>query len=319
MLDFVIMASPIPPLPSIPEPPDEIRARLNLEAEKDPELQKLANDEKAVLLCMVAPYRTVRISPVDEVRASIGLHEEFAVEAVLEEIASKRVSFERLLLLLNTPGGGLHSSFKVARALRDSFKHIEIFVPHMAASGGTLISLIADKIIMGRMSQLSPVDPQLPYKGRRVSALFVRHAFNRLCKVFETKTRDEAPYPHQALAEKLDPVLMEVDHAAVRTALGYAVQILSQSGYDEEKANEIASELVFGYPDHDSDIDVDLADGLGLRVERYDSSTRNRLVWTMMRRWLGKYLYVESRTHAIRYVFPTSLEETHEEQPKSQN
>jgi hypothetical protein len=202
------MSSPAPALPPIAEPPDEIRSRLNLEAEKDSELQKLADEEKAILLCVVAPYRTVRISPVDEVRAVIGLHEEFAVEAVLEEIVTKGVHSEKLLLLLNTPGGGLHSSFKVARALRDSFKYIEILIPHMAASGGTLISLIADKIIMGRMSQLSPVDPQLPYKGRRVSALFVRHAFNRLCKVFETKTRDEAPYPHQALAEKLDPVLM---------------------------------------------------------------------------------------------------------------
>src|ERR1700728_1066954 len=120
------MTSPEITLPVSPESPDGIRSRLNLESEKDADLQKLANDEKAVLLCAVAPYRTVRISPVDEVRASIGLHEEFAIEAVLEEIATRQVPADRLLLLLNTPGGGLHSSFKVARALRDAFKYIEI-------------------------------------------------------------------------------------------------------------------------------------------------------------------------------------------------
>jgi len=140
---------------------DAIRKTLNFREEKDEGLQKLADEEGAVLLCMVVPYRSIRISPVDEVRASIGLHDEFAVEAVLEDMAKKKIPAKKLLLLLNTTGGGLHSSFKVARALRVSFEEIEIFVPHMAASGGTLISLIADRIVMGIMSQLSPIDPQV--------------------------------------------------------------------------------------------------------------------------------------------------------------
>lgn len=64
--------------PPLQQPPaDVIRERLNLKEEKDADLTKLANDEQAVLLCAVAPYRSIRISPVEEISASIGLHEEF--------------------------------------------------------------------------------------------------------------------------------------------------------------------------------------------------------------------------------------------------
>ena len=311
MIQFLATMSTAPALadPILPEqlPADVIRKRLNLKEEKDSDLINLANEEQAVLLCAVAPYRTVRISPIEEVRASIGLHEEFAIEALIEDVSSLQQQSKRLMLLLNTPGGGLHSSYKVAKALRKTFDHIEVFVPHMAASGGTLISLIADKIVMGPMSQLSPVDPQVIYRDRRVSALFVRHAFNRICKLFETKTKDEAPYPHQALANKLDPILMEVDNAAVKTGFQYVKKILEISKYDDETADDIAAMLIFGFPDHDSDIDYEGAEGLGLRVERHDATPRNLKVWRHMRSWLGKYLYAESGTHTIRYVFPASV------------
>lgn len=48
---------------------------------------------------------------------------------------------------------------------------------------------------MGSMSQLSPLDPQVYYDGRMMSALNGRAAYNRLCEAFSQKTRDEAPYP----------------------------------------------------------------------------------------------------------------------------
>jgi len=271
-------------------------------------LLQLAGEEQAVLLCIIAPSRSLRISPVGEIRASIGVNEEFAIEAIVDDLEALTHPPQKLMVLLHTPGGGLHSSFKVARALRRAFTQIEIFVPHTAASGGTLIALTGNKIIMGPMSQLSPVDPQVIYKSRRVSALFVRVAFNRICKLFETKTKDEAPYPHQALADKLDPVLMEGDYAAVTTSFQYAREILKLAGYTTDDCLSIAWDLVYSFPDHDSDIDYAKADELGLRVERHNASERNKKVWRIMRSWLGTYLYEESGTHIIRYVFPNQGE-----------
>lgn len=86
------------------------------------------------MLCAVAPYRPLRVSPIAEMRAAIGLHEEFAFEAVIDEINEQKMANKKLMLLLNSLGGGLHSSFKVARALRQSFSknEIEVYVPHIA-------------------------------------------------------------------------------------------------------------------------------------------------------------------------------------------
>lgn len=245
----------------------------------------------------------MRISPIDEVHASIGLHEEFAFEAVIDEIVSRGLIGKKLMLVVNTLGGAMHSSFKVARALRQSFKQIEVFVPHIAASGGTLIALTGDVIVMGIMSQLSPLDPQIRYKGRQISALHARHAYNRLCNTFAKKTKEEAPYPQQALADKLDPFLMEDWHAAVSMAEDCVAKILQMSRYGED-AQRIAIALVREFPDHDNDIDYEAAKNLGLRVARYDESERNRRVWRHFRAWLGGSLFQESATHIVRYVLP---------------
>lgn len=247
--------------------PDTIRETLNLKAETDALLVGLAKQESAVLMCAVAPYRSVRVSPVEEIQASIGLHEEFAFEAVIDEIYDQGLADRKILLLLNTFGGLLHSSFKVARALRSAFKKIEIYVPHIAASGGTLIALTGDTIIMGQMSQLSPLDPQVFYEGRYISALAFRAAYNRLCRMFAEKTKEEAPYPQQALADKLDPILMEDWNGSIETAEGYATMILQLANYGD-RSGEIAHNLVYHFTEHDADLDFELAKKLGLRVEK---------------------------------------------------
>ena len=305
-----IASPPPPPAAAPPEPiPDFIRDTLNLRVEDDQVLVNLANEENAVLVCAIAPYRSVRVSPVEEVSASIGLHEEFAFEALIDEInevyTEAREGSGKMIFLLNSPGGGMHSAFKVARAIREAFSHIEVFVPHVAASGGTMIALTGDKIIMGRMSQLSPLDPQVMYKGSRISALAFRHAYNRLSGMFAKKTKDEAPYPQQALTDKLDPFIMEEWNATIQTAEVYVKTILQLSGYQQDVAEKIARALVTEFPAHDADINCDMAKELGIRAERNDESERNNKIWRLFRAWLGKYLFEEAGTHVLRYIVPT--------------
>lgn len=297
--------TPVPaPVPAPMPIPDVIRETLDLKEEKDDALVALATEENAILICAVAPYRALRVSPIETISASIGLHEEFAFEALIDEISERGIQSKKIMMLLNSPGGGLHASFKVARAIRESFKEIEMYVPHMAASGGTLIALAADKIIMGIMSQLSPLDPQVFYRGRQMSALTARHSYNRLCKEFEKLTKDEAPYPLQALTEKLDPYHMEDWNCAINTAEQYVETILTLSKY--ANAETMAHELIHHFPDHDSDINFETAVKIGIRAERADANPRNKKVWRSFRCWLGRFLFEESGTHVIRYVFPTS-------------
>src|SRR3979490_3144842 len=64
-------------------------------------------------------------------------------------------------LVLHTPGGLVLASTQIARAIAKHKGKVTVFVPHYAMSGGTLIALAADEIVMNQHAVLGPVDPQL--------------------------------------------------------------------------------------------------------------------------------------------------------------
>ncbi len=64
-------------------------------------------------------------------------------------------------IVLHTPGGLVLASVQIARAIRAHPAKVTVFVPHMAMSGGTLIALAADEVVMCEHSVLGPVDPQI--------------------------------------------------------------------------------------------------------------------------------------------------------------
>src|SRR3977135_1923271 len=64
-------------------------------------------------------------------------------------------------LVLHTPGGLVLSARQSAKVVGDHKAKVTVFVPHYATSGGTLIALAADEIVMCKHSVLGPIDPQL--------------------------------------------------------------------------------------------------------------------------------------------------------------
>ena len=64
-------------------------------------------------------------------------------------------------ILLHTPGGLVLASEQIAFALKRRQGKVTAFVPHYAMSGGTLVALAADEIVMDPNAVLGPVDPQL--------------------------------------------------------------------------------------------------------------------------------------------------------------
>ncbi len=66
-----------------------------------------------------------------------------------------------LTFILHTPGGQLSAAETIAAYLHSKFSYIEVVVPTYAMSAGTMLCLAADRIIMGRQSQLGPTDPQM--------------------------------------------------------------------------------------------------------------------------------------------------------------
>ena len=110
------------------------------------------------------------------------------------------------MLLVNSPGGSVQSSYKIARALRKAFKEIIVFVSTHCTKGGTLLALTGNKIVMGMMSQLSPLDSQLQSGEGSVSANSVVDAHQFVTILFDDVAIEDAAYSYKALSDKFDGI-----------------------------------------------------------------------------------------------------------------
>src|SRR5437867_12051873 len=64
-------------------------------------------------------------------------------------------------LIVHTPGGLVLAAGQIAHALKRHRAKVTVFVPHYAMSGGALVAIAADEIVMDPNAVLGPVDPQL--------------------------------------------------------------------------------------------------------------------------------------------------------------
>ena len=203
--------------------------------------------------------------------------------------------------MVNSTGGLVRSAYKTARAIRESFEDITVFVPHYALSGGTMLALVGNKIIMGMMSQLSPLDVQLPYNSQQVSVNSLFRAKERLDNKFSTKRPEEIPYPDKYLVESLDPIILEEWVGFQKEGIDYLKYILVKSRYNEKEVKNLIDKLFFRFPTHGYVIHREHAKKLGIKVE-FDEE--NDEAWKQMRNWLSKYIVRQADRHFIRYVIP---------------
>ncbi|RLA97126.1 MAG: hypothetical protein DRG32_04130, partial [Deltaproteobacteria bacterium] len=134
-------------------------------------------------------------------------------------------------LLLHTPGGLVLASLQIARAIRKHRGKVTVFVPHYAMSGGTLIALAADEIIMGEHAVLGPVDPQL---GEYPAASIIRAIEDKPIAQVDDRTLILADVAKKAIFQ-----------------LRESVKELLEGRYPQEKAEELARLLSEGTWTHD--------------------------------------------------------------------
>ena len=280
---------------------------LDVSEEKNPplkkKLSKISKEKNAILIACIAPYVGKKVSPTRILSAQLGISEEFGVESVINEIR-KRTDCPTLYLLLNSPGGFVGSSYKVARALRRSFKKIVVFVPHIAASGGTLVALTGNEIVMGVMSQLTPVDPHSSVgKGGKFAKSIV-DGFENVTGYFRKMNVKDAPYTYKVLADKYDAQELDRAISALLLMEDYICEVLHGCGYKKVKVKEIAEALVRGFKNHSEVITLEKAQKIGLKAvgnEKYPEE------WDVMREWLEAYLLQSADKHIIRYVVSQDL------------
>lgn len=276
-----------------------------LEEEIDLEISKLFQeklDEKMAALAVIAPYQPAKITPSKRLWAEIGLEEELNIEDTIYKLKEREIS--NLILVLNSFGGGVSSSFKVSYALRKNFDNITTLIPHIAASGGTLIALSGDEIVMGHMSTLTPIDVQMERGGRMYSVNAMIRSFSALNHMFKDTSEEDAPYPWKAMANKLDPVEFQEWIDASTSMESHARTILNMNKSFQKEADKIIKRLTERYPTHEYSITVEEAKEIfGNHVHLSEEPTYKK-VWEAARLWVKKYLGVESANHIIRYVLP---------------
>lgn len=269
-------------------------------------LKPIANNHKAIIISLIAPFMGKKTSPIDMSTASIRLWEELSVEKAVTEIREKiGYEFNKLFLLVESPGGSVTSSYKIAHFLRENFNEIIIFVPHQAASGGTLISMIGNEVVLGDMASLTPIDIQIPYGDTRVSVNRMQSALKRLNQFFQYKTPAQVPYPYQSLVHKLDPIIYDDWESRTFEMATYAIELLRKSGYDEQPIINIIENFVYTTYPHDFVINRERAINYGIKVapkEKYIEEMKN-MTWL-----LSYYVMKSSDKHHLRYILPDKIQ-----------
>jgi ClpP class serine protease len=150
-------------------------------------------------------------------------------------------------LVIHTPGGLVLAAMQIARALEAHPAKVTVYIPVYAMSGGTLIALAADEIVLGEFSVLGPIDPQIV--GLPAASI--------------VKARDSKP-----IAEVFDLtlVLADVSEKALAQVKRGAVELLTPR-LEGAAAEALAAKLAGGHWTHDYALTASEATELGLPVK----------------------------------------------------
>ena len=177
-------------------------------------------------------------------------------------------------LILHTPGGLVLAAEQIAYALKRHPAKVTVFVPHYAMSGGTLIALSANEIVMDENAVLGPVDPQL---GQQPAA--------SILKVLERKPIADV--------DDATIVLADIAEKAIRQVKATVTELLSER-MNTERADQLAMTLSTGVWTHDYPITVRQARDLGLPV----STEMPKDVYRLM----GLYPQTAQRRPSVEYI-----------------
>jgi ClpP class serine protease len=149
-------------------------------------------------------------------------------------------------IVLHTPGGLVLAAEQIANALCRREGKVTVFVPHYAMSGGTLIAMAADEIVMDENAVLGPVDPQV---GEYPAVSILNGIAGKDINEVDDKTL----------------ILADISRKAVRQVKD-TIRRLAEQTYGTEQAAALAEQLASGQWTHDYPICVDEARQLGLKI-----------------------------------------------------
>ena len=212
-----------------------------LEAMRVRKISKLERERKSRVILLVHRQETMRFLGFPVARY-IDINDS---EEVLRAIQMTDADVP-LDLVLHTPGGLVLAALQIAKAVREHKARVTVFVPHYAMSGGTLIALAVDEIVMCKHSVLGPIDPQL---GDSPAASLIKVVGEKPVAKIDDRTL----------------VLADVGRKAIAQVKQAASELLTRR-LAAEQADALAEKLTAGTWTHDYPIWASTAKSLGLSV-----------------------------------------------------
>ena len=204
-------------------------------------LQQFQDERKSRVIAMIHRQERAAVFGVP-VTSHIDIEDS---EAVLRAIRLTPPD-QPIDFILHTPGGLVLAAGQIAKALAERKAKVTVFIPHYAMSGGTLIALAADEIVMDSNAVLGPVDPQI---GGAPAA--------SILKVLEVKKPEDI--------NDATIVLADVAAKARAQVSAFVTEILSKH-FPPDRSQELATTLTEGRWTHDFSISAGMARELGFKV-----------------------------------------------------
>ncbi|MDD3648251.1 MAG: hypothetical protein PHS44_07200 [Candidatus Dojkabacteria bacterium] len=172
----------------------------------------------------------------------------------------KTGKIEKMTFIIYGPGGSGIAAYRIVKLLRSFTDELTIVIPSTAASAMTMLALGGDKIVMGPLSVLSPIDtsianhplaPQDPFK-RPVSVEITQvQKYLELVKSKDyTGATDFKNTPYYALTEKVHPLFLGTVQRSLSLSKLLTKSIAETHLQDEKIITELVDKLNDEYPTH---------------------------------------------------------------------
>jgi ClpP class serine protease len=212
------------------------------------------------------------------------------VDAVMDFVKVASRNSKKVYLILESSGGDGNVAEKLLHVFREVFtESFNVIVPNLAKSAATMLSIGADKIIMGTNSELGPIDPQIAVmlptgQSQYVPAKSITGTLTKIKEEIEKNEKLATMY--YPILQQIRPETIKYCEDAIAFSTSFAKRWLkegSMRGKSENDIEKTAKELTTGarFNMHGSVINhQDAQASLGLNVEFWDQTDeRWQLLW----------------------------------------
>ena len=212
---------------------------------------------------------------------------------------------KKLDMVLFTRGGDVEAPWRIVSLVREFCDEFGVLIPYRAHSGGTLLALGADEIVMTALGELGPIDPTrthplLPQREGRpepepISVQDLRHAVQFVKETARPEGDDS--YTSEAMAQIVTALFTHIHPLAIGAIeQSYALSKLiatrclgthMRGSEDPDKIQAIVDHMCDDYKSHRYAINRREAKALGLKVADPPAEVERVLI-DLMKFYMGR-------------------------------